>query len=123
MLGGWYPPQAEEDLLVQTLVTKLAVERLRVAVLPWTARLDVERSGTEPGQPATDHLSGHLRSVVRTNVLRNAADEHNVGQCFDDAKTVDATGNPDGQAFAGILIDQVMSLMRRPSWVWASTKS
>lgn len=98
--------QAEEDLLVQTLVTKLAVERLTVAVLPWTARLDVERSGTEPGQPATDHLSGHLRSVVRTNVLRNAADEHNVGQCFNDAKTVDATGNPDGQAFAGILIDQ-----------------
>ena len=37
---------------------------------------------------------------------RNAADEHNVGQCFDDAKTVDAAGNPDGQAFASILIDQ-----------------
>jgi hypothetical protein len=39
-------------------------------------------------------------------VLRNAMDKHDVGQRFDDAKTVDATGNSDGQAFVGKLIDQ-----------------
>jgi hypothetical protein len=33
-------------------------------------------------------------------------DKHDVGQCFDDAKAVDATGNPDSQAFAGKFIDQ-----------------
>jgi hypothetical protein len=98
--------QAVEDLLVQTLVTKLAVERLAVAVLPRTARFDVERSGAQLAQPAADHLGGHLCTIVGANVLRNAVDKHDVGQYFDDAKTVDATGNPDGQTFAGKLINQ-----------------
>jgi hypothetical protein len=98
--------QAVEDLLVQTLVAKLAVERLAVAVLPRTARLDVERSGAQLAQPAAHHLCGHFCTIVGANVLRNAMGKHDVGQCFDDTKTVDATGNPDSQAFAGKFIDQ-----------------
>src|ERR1700747_474972 len=62
----WNQKMLPIDQVFRTV--QLAVERLPVAVLPWTARLDVERSGTEPGQPAPDHFSGHLRSVVRTNV-------------------------------------------------------
>ena len=40
-----------EDLSVQELVPELAVEALVVAVLPRTARLDVERLYAEPPQP------------------------------------------------------------------------
>ena len=39
--------QAVEDFLVETLVTQLAVEGFTIAVLPWTAGLDVERLGAE----------------------------------------------------------------------------
>jgi hypothetical protein len=49
-----------------------------------------------------NHLGGHLCTIVGANVLRNAMDKYNVRQYFDDTKTVDATGNPDSQAFAGM---------------------
>jgi hypothetical protein len=98
--------EAVEDLLVEAFVTQLAVEGLAVAVLPRTAWLDVERFGAEPGEPAADDFGGHLCAVVRTDVLGDTSGEHHIGQCFDDAEAVDATSNPDGQAFAGVLIDQ-----------------
>lgn len=35
--------QTVEDFLIEAFVAQLAVEGLAIAVLPWTARLDVER--------------------------------------------------------------------------------
>jgi hypothetical protein len=35
--------QAQEQLPVQQLVPQFAVEALHIRVLPWTARLDVQR--------------------------------------------------------------------------------
>jgi hypothetical protein len=41
-----------EDLTVEQLVAQLAIERFALAVLPWAARLDVERFGPQPREPA-----------------------------------------------------------------------
>ena len=57
--------QCVEDFAVQEVVSQLSVEALVVAVLPRTARLDVERLDTEPGQSPTDELGRELRSVIR----------------------------------------------------------
>ena len=35
--------QTVEDFLIEAFVAQFAVEGLAIAVLPWTARLDVER--------------------------------------------------------------------------------
>ena len=57
--------QCVENFAVQEVVSQLSVEALVVAVLPRTARLDVERLDTEPGQSPTDELGRELRSVIR----------------------------------------------------------
>jgi hypothetical protein len=73
----------------------------------------MERSGIKPGQSATDHLGGRLSSVVGTNVLRNAADEHNVGQCFDDVD-IRASVLTLGKALRGRLDHQITGATARP---------
>lgn len=95
-----------EHLAVEQLVTQLAVEAFAVAVLPRAAGLDVERLCSELCEPATHDLGRHLSTVVGADVFRHAAFEHHVGHRLDDAKAVDATGHPDGQAFPSELINQ-----------------
>ena len=46
-------PQAVENLALQTLVLKLAVEALAVPILPRTAGLDVQRLGSKLRQLST----------------------------------------------------------------------
>lgn len=98
--------QAEEDLLVEAFVPQFSVEGLAIAVLPWAAGLDVEGSGAEPGEPTADHLGGHLRAIVGTNVLGDSPGDHHVRHRLDDAEAVDAASDPDRQALAGVLVDQ-----------------
>jgi len=98
--------QAVEDLSIEALVAQLAVEGFAIAVLPRAAGLDVERLCSELCEPATHDLGRHLSTVVGADVFRHAAFEHHVGHRLDDAKAVDATGHPDGQAFPSELINQ-----------------
>ncbi len=98
--------QAAEDLLIEAFVAQFSVEGLAVSVLPWATRLDVERLRSQPCEPASYDPGCHLRPIVRTNVLRNALGQHHISQRFDDAKAVDAAGDPDGQTLASELVDQ-----------------
>ena len=98
--------QAVKDFAVEALVTQLAVEGFAVAILPGTAGLDVERLCSERCEPTAYDLCGHLRAVVRSDMLRNASGEHYVGHRFKDAEAVDPTRHPDRQAFSGELVDQ-----------------
>lgn len=41
--------QTVEDLLIEAFVAQFAVEGLAISVLPWTARLDVQRLRSQPG--------------------------------------------------------------------------
>jgi hypothetical protein len=98
--------QTVEDLTVEALVAQFAVEGFAVAVLPGTARLDVERLCSERCEPTAHDLCGHLRTVVRPDMLRDASGEHHVGHRLKDAEAVDPTSHPDRQAFPGELVDQ-----------------
>ena len=53
-----------EDLSVQELVAKLPVERLDVAVLPWTPALDEERPDIHSLQPISHSLGREFGAVV-----------------------------------------------------------
>ena len=57
--------QCVEDLTVQELVSQFAVEALVVAVLPRTARRDVEGLGPQPGQPSPHQFRRELESFDR----------------------------------------------------------
>ena len=98
--------EAVEDFLVEALIAQLAVEGLAIAVLPWTARLDVEGLGPEPGEPSANDLGCHLGAVVGSDVFRDATVEHHVRQRLDDDQAVDAASNPDSQALATMFVDQ-----------------
>ena len=52
----------------------------RSSRLPRTARFDEQGLGTDLLEPRPDDLGGHLRPIVRTNVLRDATLEHDVGE-------------------------------------------
>ena len=57
-----------EDLTVQELAPKLAVEALDVAVLPGRARLDEERLDAYSSQPCPDGFRGELRTIIAPDV-------------------------------------------------------
>ena len=61
-----------ELLAVQELVAELAVERLRVTVLPRARWRDVQRTGARPLQPGPHHLGRELRAVVAADPMRRA---------------------------------------------------
>ena len=60
--------QAREQLPVQELVAQPAVETLRVAVLPWASRRNVERSDPALLEPLANRCCDEFRPVVRTNM-------------------------------------------------------
>jgi len=61
-----------EDFAVEEFVTQFAVEALAIAVLPWTARLDVSSPGSNGCDPIPERLGDELRAVVRTYMRRDA---------------------------------------------------
>jgi hypothetical protein len=98
--------QAVEDLELEALVPKLAVEAFAKAILPRTAGLDVECFGAELGEPLAQRLGDHLRTIVAANMLWNALLEHGIGQRLDNAKGIDPTCHAKRQALARVLVDQ-----------------
>src|SRR5829696_5676195 len=59
-----------ELLAVQELVAELAMERLRVTVLPRARRRDIQRARARPLQPGPHHLGRELRAVVASDPMR-----------------------------------------------------
>ncbi len=72
--------ERREDLNVQELVSELRVQALAVAILPRTARLDVERLDADAAEPAAHVLGDELRSVIRSNVFRRTMHDEEVGE-------------------------------------------
>ena len=54
-------PQGFKHLLVEQLIPELSGKTLHVAILPRTARLDVERPHPYGLEPVPNRLSGKLR--------------------------------------------------------------
>ena len=98
--------QAVEYFLIETFVAELSVEAFAVAVLPWASGFDVECLRSDIGEPFAYDLGGHLRPIVGTDMLWDAAHDHGVGHGLDDTKRVDPPSNTDGKAFASELVDE-----------------
>src|ERR1700690_1508885 len=98
--------QAVEDLSVEQLVAYFTVEGFAVAVLPGAAWFDVQGLGSNLRQPVAYDLRRHLSAIVRSDVLGHAPHEHDVGHRLKHAEAVDPARHPDGQTFAGELVDQ-----------------
>ena len=62
--------QGVEQLPVQAFGPKASVEAFRIAVLPRTARFDIDRLDVVIPQPGLDHLGDELRAVVAADILR-----------------------------------------------------
>ena len=69
---GPSPPSASRRSPGPATRPVLGWKRFAVGVLPRTPRLDVQRTGTTPVQPAPDRLDDELRPVVRPDVVRHA---------------------------------------------------
>ena len=66
--------------VITELVAKLAVEGLVVAVLPRTARCDMEGLHCDPAEPVSDRLGGELAAVIRADVIGCTMADKELGQ-------------------------------------------
>jgi hypothetical protein len=82
--------QAVEDFQVQAFVAELPVKALAIAVLPGTARFDIEWARPQTGEPLSKRFGDHLWAIVTTKMIRNATRQHRVGQRLGDLEGVDA---------------------------------
>ena len=98
--------QAVEDFAIEQFVPQFSIEGFAVSVFPRAARFDVKSFSTNLGQPAAHDFRGHLRAVVRTDVFRDATDQHHIGHGLQHTEAVDPASNPDRQALSRELIDQ-----------------
>ena len=89
-----------------SFITELSVERFAEAILPRTPGLDVERIGANRQYPVPDDFGCHLGTVVRTDVRRNAAGQHEIGQRLDVIHAVAPSTDPDSQCLPGELVDE-----------------
>ena len=97
--------QGVEELALEQLVAKLAVEALVVAVLPGTSGLDEERLDSHASQPSTHGPRCELRAVVGPDVLRDAAPHEKFGKAAEHGFRVQPPGDVDGEAFPAVLVD------------------
>ena len=97
--------QGREAFHVEELVTEPRVEALNVAVLPW--RTGFDEKGSEPFfRDPVVHGSGHeLRSVVRTDEVRNAVHLNQSIEGLDDVGARHRVRHLQRQALAGELVE------------------
>ena len=79
-----------------------------------TARLDERRLRSHGLDPAPNRLGDELRAVVRPNMAGHAPKDEQIGQDIDHGGRVRLPVDPDGQAFAGELVDDIEHAERPP---------
>src|SRR5262245_26303673 len=97
---------AVELLGVEQFVSHLAVERLRVAVLPRRPRVDVQRLQAGARHPHPDRLGDELRPVVAADVRRRPTPLHHPRQHCDHRLGRHAPLHLQRQALARVLVHQ-----------------
>src|SRR4051812_37595874 len=102
---------ALEILTVEELVADLAMERLRVTVLPRATRRDRQRPGARPFQPRSNDLRHELRAVVAADPMRRApAHRRDPGQDDTDLLGRHAPSRLQREAFTRVLINEAQPL-------------
>ena len=97
--------QGVEDLPVQQLVTKLAVEAFIVSILPGAGLLDVQRRHNEPAEPFPASRGDELRPLIGADVRRRPSLDEQLGQRHQHIVACQPPGHHDGQALARELVD------------------
>jgi len=103
-------PDAIEDVHRQELISQAAVEALGIAVLLRTARFDVHGIDSYLPKPPTEGVGNELGTIVAADMPRDAAHRDELRERVDHVLTGDATIDFQGQALAGVLIDDRQSL-------------
>ena len=96
-----------EDFTIQKFIAKPIVERLDEAILSRAARHDVGCLGPDCGQPVSQRLSNELRTIVGANMDWDTAQDKEIREHVNDVNCLQPSINPDGNAFACELIDDV----------------
>ncbi len=99
--------EAVEDLAVEQFVPEPGVEALAVSVLPWAARFDLGRPGTDGGNPVPDRLRDELGAVVGSDVGGWSAQDEQIGESIDDVDRTQLPPDPDRQALPAELVQDV----------------
>ena len=99
--------QRVEDLAVEQLVAQAGIGAFDEAVLPRAAGGDVGRLRADRGDPLLHRLGDKFRPIVGTNMPRDTAQNEQVGEQVDDVDRFDPTGDPNGQALMGELVDDI----------------
>lgn len=98
--------QRAEYLAIEQLVSELAVEAFIVSILPWASWFDEEGLHADPLKPFAQGQSDKLRTIVGSNVSRHTMLQHCVGDGVEDVTRPQLALHLDGQALAGVLIDE-----------------
>ena len=77
-----------EDFSVEQFITEFGVEAFTIAVLPWAARHNVSRLGTDKRNPLPQSLGDEFRAIVGTNMPRNAPLNEQIGQNVDNINSL-----------------------------------
>ena len=102
--------QRGEDLSVEQFVAESAVERLAVAVLPWTAGLDVVGRDAGGRKPLLDFVRNELWAIIGSNVGRRAVRLDQSLEHGDDIAPSDVEGDENGQALSSEVVDHRKNL-------------
>ena len=94
-----------EDLSIQQLISKPAIEALNVSVLPRASRSDEEPSSTSPCEPASKRVDDELRTVVRTDVNRNPVDLEQNTKRFMNVRRGEAPADLQSETPSSELVD------------------
>ncbi len=89
-------PERREDFSVEQLVSELRVQALAIAVLPRTARFDVERLNADASQPVAHRDGRELRAIVGTHVLRRAVSDKEIGEALEHVVGSELPGDDNG---------------------------
>ena len=107
-------PEIEEDFPRQQFIPELGVEALAVAILPWAARLDIERLHADALQPVAESRRDELGSVVGTYMFRRPMPDEQLAQRVEDIPRVELPFDPYGETLSCILIDHAQHTEHPP---------
>jgi len=99
--------EIQEQLTIEALISKLAVEALDVSIFPGTARLDEQCSDILLLQPPLDGLRRELRTVIAANVIRATTQLEQVPKNFNHIRAGKVSGHLDRQALPCELIHNI----------------
>ena len=94
-----------EDFAVEKLVAQASIEALDVAILPWTAPLDVSGLGADRSDPVLHCLGDELGTIVRPDMARDASHNEEIGQGVDHVDRLELAVDSNCQALVTELVD------------------